>query len=480
MSRYLMSEKTAAFVRGLMDRKSPNSAHGQTRYSRPAFAVEDSFAHPFEVRFAASIDDGEGAWIIWLPSSKCLIVDGEAVDLADELEGAGDPYPAGWYVLEDVPSSGGSVYLNVTPGDDSEGATAVFSTSASQTAGDIPILVAVVAKDSTTGGVTITQTVSSALVFGTGGQKDATPMPFDYVETESESNGETVVSKALTRCQFYFDGTLQSLSDYSGLPETSGTVYLVCTGTFDDETGEYEWEFELANTAGTASTGAEVINIKLYDFADGRPSVDYRSTFLTLQDNVQPAKFEVVKPGGSCSILLDASGDAPKLVMTDGTNTVTIDLDDIPSNCDGSFGLKSFTFKDTSGNTKTYHGLFCGNIDLTNIAAALNKAFSVNGTKVADIAASANISLTEKSLSAGTGIALSVNGNVITISATGSGGGSTSGFTGTRTVLADTDYDTTNHRLRRRYYAEVWADGVLTSSTLGEWEAYHQAVEETV
>lgn len=369
--RYVLGPNAARKLAELI-RGSGKLSHRQGAAS--ALAFDSEYVAPFTVQWAQSADSGSGAWLVWLPSDKCLIVDGAAVDLTEELEAAEDPYPAGWYVLEDVPASGGSVFLNVTPGDpeaseeEDQVASAEFSASASETEGDISVLVATVAKDSSTGAVTVKQTVTSALVFGTGkGDAETTPMPFDYVETESESNGETVVSKSLTRCQFYFDGELQTLSDYSGLPEGSGTVYLVCTGTFDDETGEYEWEFEVANEQGEESTGVKVVNIKLYDFADGKPSVDYRSTFLTVEGNAPPAKLTVAKPDGTCSILLDASGDSPKLVITDGTNTVSIDLADVAGDCGGSFGLHSFSYKDKNGETKTYHGLFCDDIDLSDM-----------------------------------------------------------------------------------------------------------------
>lgn len=341
-----------------------------------AVAFDSEYVAPFTVQWAQSADGGSGAWLVWLPSDKCLIVDGKAVDLTEDIEAAEAPYPAGWYVLKDIPSSGGSVFLNVTPGDpeaskeEDQVASAKFSASASETKGDISVLVASAGKDSSTGAVTVKQTVTSALVFGTGkGDAETTPMPFDYVETESEESGETVVAKSLTRCQFYFDGELQTLSDYSSLPEESGTVYLVCTGTFDDETGEYAWEFEVANEQGEESTGVKVINIKLYDFADGKPSLDYRSTFLTVGSNAEPAKLTVAKPDGTCSILLDASGEKPKLVISDGTNTVSLDLADVAGDCGGSYGLHEFKYKDKYGNEHVYHGLFCDDIDLSDIQA---------------------------------------------------------------------------------------------------------------
>ena len=103
------------------------------------------------------------------------------------------------------------------------------------------------------------------------------------------------------------------------------------------------------------------------------------------------------------------------------------------------------------------------------------------GDLTVKILATDDIEIGQKTLKAGTNISFSVSadGKEITISATG-GGGSTSGYTGTRTIIADVDYDSSNKRLRRRYITEVWANGVMTSQTLGEWEAYHQAVEETV
>lgn len=175
--RYVLGPNAARKLTELI-RGSGKLSHRQGATSSLAFDSE--YVAPFTVQWAQSADSGSGAWLVWLPSDKCLIVDGAAVDLTEELEAADDPYPTGWYVLEDVPASGGSVYLNVTPGDpeaaeeEDQVATAEFSASASQTEGDIPILVATVAKDSTTGAVTVKQTVTSALVFGTG-KGDATP-----------------------------------------------------------------------------------------------------------------------------------------------------------------------------------------------------------------------------------------------------------------------------------------------------------------
>lgn len=120
MAKYLMSERTAAWVRSQMERKAPAAASGATRGGRPAFAVEDEFANPFEVRFASSLGagaDNSGKWIIWLPSDGLLTVFGRNVDVTEDLNEAGSPYPSGWYILDFLSPEGGDVYLNVSSSD---------------------------------------------------------------------------------------------------------------------------------------------------------------------------------------------------------------------------------------------------------------------------------------------------------------------------------------------------------------------------
>lgn len=100
--KYLMSEKTAQFVRGMMEQaNTPKSvATGAARRVTPSDVVEDSFAHPFELRWAASSGEGGGgAWIIWLPPGS-LVTDGTEASTADLTAAAG--YPAGWYDLTSI------------------------------------------------------------------------------------------------------------------------------------------------------------------------------------------------------------------------------------------------------------------------------------------------------------------------------------------------------------------------------------------
>ena len=79
---------------------------------------------------------------------------------------------------------------------------------------------------------------------------------------------------------------------------------------------------------------------------------------------------------------------------------------------------------------------------------------------------------------------MALDGNTVVVSLAdgvgeSSGGSTQTGYTGTRTVLADVDYNASTHELRRRYISETWDDGRLIKQTLMPWEAYHQAVEES-
>ena len=174
---YLISGTTAAWIRGQMERKAPGSAaEGQTRHGRPAFAVEDEFARPFEVRFASSIGDGSdnsGKWIIWLPSTELLTVDGEPLDLSSYLEPAGGDYPDGWFKLSGIESSGGQVWLNVKGGEnDTEGdAAPVEFASAEDSDSAFSVLIAETSV-SDSGAVSVKQLVCSSLVLSSGANGD--------------------------------------------------------------------------------------------------------------------------------------------------------------------------------------------------------------------------------------------------------------------------------------------------------------------
>jgi hypothetical protein len=112
---------------------------------------------------------------------------------------------------------------------------------------------------------------------------------------------------------------------------------------------------------------------------------------------------------------------------------------------------------------------------LTLNLGSLSKTFSANQ------ATNETLTVPAKTIAAGSNVAISVNGNTITISATG--GGSTSGFSGTRRTLALTRYDISTNQLQAKYFTETWSNGIMTASTIdSEWSVIEggQAVVETV
>lgn len=104
------------------------------------------------------------------------------------------------------------------------------------------------------------------------------------------------------------------------------------------------------------------------------------------------------------------------------------------------------------------------------------REITVNDEVVAKVFGTTDFELTQKTISAGKGITVSEADDIITISTTDDS--QTSGYTGSRTVVVDVDYN--GHYLRKKFATEEWKDGLLQSTTPGEWENYHTAVEETV
>lgn len=122
---------------------------------------------------------------------------------------------------------------------------------------------------------------------GNSDQPDANSLAYLKlrVKKNAEPFGIAIVNNVPTvvNCVFYFGGTLRTLSDYTA--PASGTLYLAFTRSDPDaERGEPAvWSYQLTTTPAEPSTGAStVMNVKLYDFAAGEITMDYRSAFLTV------------------------------------------------------------------------------------------------------------------------------------------------------------------------------------------------------
>jgi len=563
MSRFVLGPEGARKFRELCAAKSAGGRRGGGGPS-PVFAVE--FPAPYTVKWAASLasdetsegagDGTDGEWIIWLPTSGLLKVGQASVDITSDLDDAGGDYPEGWYKLGEAldRDEGGTLYLNVTVGNTP---SAEFSDTAGSASNPVAVKICEASVDSETGARTVMQFVTSAIVFGNGGDDDDTvydcdgksisradysgsdssTLPGDYFylkgfgkftigesptvhgfydapsEGEIEVDGEAttfavvcrtgnssssdmnhiaykklkvkntggsspfayekttttdpstqqpVTTHKLVNCCFYWNGELQTLADFdvSGLLN-GGTVYLRGTQAAPSSSSpDPTWTWTLGTATQSAPTNGKVLNFKLYDFAQSKVAVDYRTTFLALEDHTQKAKVTVGKPNATSTVVLDASGNTPKLVITNGTKSITLDLADIPSSCGGALAVHELTFTDGNGDEQTYHGLFCDDIDIPEVV--------------------------QKTISAGDGIAVGVVGNVITITnprtaGGGSGSATTSGFTGTKYVVTDVTYDETTHKLEKKVETWVYENGLLKTVTVpASMTEITTAVEETV
>lgn len=411
--------------------------------------------------------------------------------------------------------------------------------------------------------------------FGTGSRLS----PFQYVEERrpaeegefgADEGASVLVSAKLVQCLFYWEGQLKQLPDFdvSGILG-GGTVYL--TGKQEKPSASSpnpEWTWALATAEAQAPDGGKVLNFRLYEFAGQKVKVDYRTTFLSLEDTTQKAYYQLKTANGSAKITLDATGSSPKIeIEGEDGKKITLDVGAFPSDCKtNALAIRSFKYTDKDGKQQIYHGLFCSDIDLGKIkgggsdveikggtgikvtetntgdkvtstisntgviglvgqdsSQAANgtittkaangsglkvtvtrtaeptekeplsngtlevdingraeedsfgpKELQLEGKKVATIFGTKYVNIKQKKIAAGTGVKVTEKDGVVTVSATGA---NTSGFTGPRTVLADTQYS--GHYLQKRFYTETWRDGVLESSTLGNWITYHTAVEET-
>ena len=555
VQKFVLGAVGARKLRALLNGRGES---GSIQRNGGGLTFEDDFAPPFTVQWAQSASNGEGSWIIWLPSDELVVLPDGAANPASGLTAVGGDYPTGWYILTDSQlsrSSGGTLYLHVVVGDSPSVSFASSATASGDNELDVPVCRASV--DSTSGVRQIRQFVMSVVVVaGTGdggleygcdeasisriahtsqsgeadengnnfyikgfgkwtvggggsevgsyhapseseitldgdatsfavicrdgnssipnantlgyrklkikGSAGSSPFAYQKSTTTDPETHQPVTLHKLVNCCFYWNGELQSLADFdvSGLLG-GGTVYLRGVQSAPSASDpDPDWTWTLGTAEQDEPSGGKALNIKLYDFAQSKVAVDYRTTFLAMADHTQKAKFTVGKPGGDASVVLDASGSSPKLVISDGTNTISLDLADVPSGCGGSFGIHELTFTDGNGDEQTFHGLFCDDIDIPEVV--------------------------QKTISGGDGISVSVNGNVITITNTrtaggGSGGSSTSGFTGTKYVVTDVTYNETTHKLEKKVETWVYENGLLkTVNVPASMTEITTAVEETV
>lgn len=427
--RYLMSERTAQFVRGLMqDAQTPESvAAGPAKRTRSDAVVEDSFAHPFELRWAASAggDSGgapKGAWIIWLPKGS-LVVDGSEVDFSTLTAASG--YPAGWYDLTESFGDGEvpeefDLYLQ-------PGVKAEFGIDKSKLTD--PVLVASVK------GKMVKGVVESALVFSASGA----PHPWELRRfvSQPKSGGDPVVEWRVwipvAAITFMYGSLARKVVADSGTGQTmiiSPSISSAMWGC-----GNYSGSVDVARSSAAAEAGLEG-KWAVVDIPDGGGAV-YLRLFSPSTDDMPPSTVELVSdlPGK------DATVNNPVSLTDEGFYfcIARVDEDGVITQC---------------------------------VCSMLTVSHYTDG-------------VIQKMIAGGDGIRVTEENGRITITATGGGGSSggeevvTSGYSGTVIAATNPRYDEGSHRLLYTPVSMKFEKGLMKSIQTGAESVIAQAVEES-
>ena len=192
---YLLSEKSAAFLRSL---QNPRGYSGETEPTRRIVTVhgeEDDFPPPFTVRWAQSENSGSGAWVIWLPDPARLLFYDEGWRTINQITAA-QTMPAGWFTMNSIRAQDRTVYLSVrdTRREGSTGglveANIVRNDTQGGSGGDYFYCgkVAVMEVDSDTGARRVKQLINSAVEIAKNGTGGGGTVTLDDTSTDWNSN----------------------------------------------------------------------------------------------------------------------------------------------------------------------------------------------------------------------------------------------------------------------------------------------------
>ena len=141
---------------------------------------------PFEVRWAADENNGDGAWVIWLPAKARMVILGK-VGNAEISSGivAATTLSTGWFRLTNVSSTDSQVWLNVWDAT-AAGGNRGASINSGVVGGLANVirwsqLVATVSYDSSTGAASVKQVLDSVVTFTYDNAGGVTP---DNISTE--------------------------------------------------------------------------------------------------------------------------------------------------------------------------------------------------------------------------------------------------------------------------------------------------------
>lgn len=423
MSNYVLTPSAVRKLRGALAATPGNS--GAT--GAPSPVNIDDYPPPFTVRWSASANDKQGAWVIWLPDKAQLVMLKDAYITPTGVT-AEQALPAGWYMIDDAETSSDEVWLVATITKSGSGEIlsidAELSTSEGQaTTGETVhnILVAEMETDAQTGAKRVKQYVDSAVVLGGEG---GTPVVPDDVSTEfipEPEEGEEPTGD---------EGKLQIKGFKSGQPADTNTIAEYLMGTAQIS-GQIWLIVRGKSTDGDLVLGYLPLDaLNLYEYAKKTDIPTVNNGTLTIKQGTTTLGTFTANQAGGTTVTIPEPPTPP--TVNDGTLTLTL--------------------------------------------GSIIKTFSANQQN------NESLTVPAKQLIAGTNVAITVNGNNITISS-GEGGGATSGFSGTRRTLALTRYDISTNQLQAKFFTETWANGLMTASAIDDaWSIIEggQAVTETV
>lgn len=205
---YVLGERAARKFREMM--------RGETASGSSAGAVhpsfEPAFPPPWECRWADSADNGDGSWIIWLPSGSLVYAGADVTALlVSSLTPVGGDYPAGWYLLDCVPETGGTPYLVVPEADANPWQPEISESGSAQS--DATMIEIATLANTQAAGVVVKQKVVGTLVL-------------ESVESDSDSG---VVPDKIS-IDWNESGELEIKGWESGEPELEHTIAEVLSG----------------------------------------------------------------------------------------------------------------------------------------------------------------------------------------------------------------------------------------------------------
>ena len=425
MKKYVLGPNAARKLKALLAKSDGVSRRPA---GSSAVASDLEYAAPFTVKWAASANGGEGAWIIWLPSTELLVVHGEAVDLTADLEAAGGDYPDGWFVIDDetLEASGGDLYLKITraaeqPESDAGEFAAEFVGSddlddEDDDAESLAVVVASCAVDSDTDAKSVRQFLDSALVIGglpamvagdgegsewlkMAGRKliiqaypghgegadeeDNCGLIFTTV-SEREEDGEKIPAKVIVSVKDK-DPEENWAAKEMKIPLAGGGTKLVHFLGCDDVDltglGGGGGSGGGGDTGGCGCEGSDYVEVETQTETDGDGNETtkkvIKAKIATQSDNAHA----LITNDTEQKIKAKKTFTAPVIVGNENGKHFKLDASQIPASCAGQIQLRELKIPGNDPqNSGTFHFLGCSNIDLTGIIGKTIKSTAVSAT----------------------------------------------------------------------------------------------------